>query len=459
MAISPQPRQAQRPTDYQVFAARYPEVIERIALLRQRRDSRMAKLGGMARRQQHGEARKLLRSGSLHFLYAFEAMRAKRMLGDATPDTITELATRCNPFAPVSEPFVVRLVRKAGKPRQVHDFGPLKRMHQLLVADMLRALHPPRQDQFLFNGGMPKALKAIEDAFRRGDTFAAEVDVVSFYDRVRHDGLAKLLQPLPSAVTEHVVWDSHSRRWIDDDGETVVSSAHTGASSSGSVGLSLGSSTSPVVGEIIIGRLLRDARPETVVAYADNILVLGRGEDDVGQRVANLREVAARSTSGPLELRAKPPANFCDEAGYVSFAGQWGRAIRHRLDWQPDGNKQRQHLVTEESTVLSADAIAAAESKLVHWRRAYGMWKTGDVFVTRQLAALAAVRYYQNAQPEHFADAQQRLAIAYLAQRGIELADLLPEGSTKRHRQRRMELMDRTQDLLDLFGRTRAAAA
>lgn len=452
MAIPPAPQRSSRPTDYQVFASRYPEVIERLRLLRKWREDRLANLARLSGRKQHAEIRQLLRWSKLHFLYAYEALRAKGLLRESTPDTINTLANACNPFAPVIEDIDSHWIVRSNKPRLVQNFGPLKRMHQLLVADVLRSLHPPRSDQFLFHGGMPKALKAIEDAFRGGNIFAVEIDIVRFYPMVRYSGLADALHPLPKAVVDHVVWDLSYRNWIDDDHRGDADDpAHTSASSSGLVGLSLGASTSPVVGETIIGKWLQTSQPGTVVVYADNILVLGQGEDDVAQRVERLREAALGLPTGPLELRVGSIRSFCDRASYVKFAGQWGRAIRHRLDWQPDERKQQEHLVGEIGTGLSLDAIAAAERKLLHWRRSYSMWRTGDRWVLQQLAGLAAIRYYKNAQPEHLADARYKLAEAYLAIPGIELPDLLPEGSTELHRQRRMTLMNAAQEMIALM--------
>jgi len=449
MAFRPSRRTSdtQRPSGYNEFRARHPEFIERIRLLREQRDRKLARLATMPARQQRSEVRRLLRLRSLHLLYAFEAMKAKRQLLDATPDDITALSGSCDPFNRSAELIQTLFVRRGRRTRIVQDFGPQRRMHQLLVSDLLRTLHPPRQDQFLLKGGMPMALQAVEAAFREGYTHAVEVDLIDFYGGLRSPGLAELLRPLPGAVTDHVIWDMSARRSSDD---TVSASSMIHPTASGLVGLSLGAATSPVVGEIIIRHLLDTAQMGQVVTYADNILVLGRGMEDAAMRAEHLREVASVVEAGPLALRVGRPVGFRDQRSYVEFAGHRGRAIRHRLNWEPSERKQQEHRIADENSMLSADEIARAERKVSHCRRAYPMWRTADRWEAQRLAELAAVRYYLDARPEHLTDAQHKLAIAYLAsRRELDLLEILPDGAIERHRNRRMILLREAQNLLD----------
>jgi len=434
-----------------MFAARHPDFMERLASLRRRRDSDLAKLAALSMRDQRDRARKLLRSPNLALVYAFDAIRRTRRLNGATPDDVQSLAAQCDPFSPSRE-RVQQVALRVGERRVrfVQNFGPLKRMHQCLVADVLAKIHPPRQDQFLFRGGMPKALAAIEAAFRDGCTHAVEIDVIDFYGSVRPNGLAEMLRPLPASTVEHVVWDRTIRRGPDDD--IAVPSVWQGDDPSlgGLVGLSLGAATSPVVGERIIALLLDAAQPGTVVTYADNILVLGRGRDDVLARAEHLREVASRLEAGPPRLRIKNAAAFRDETDHVQFASQWGQAIRHRLNWLPDQRKQDQHRIADITTALTNDQIAEAERKVVQWRRSYPMWRTGDRWMVERLAELAAARFYQDARPEHLIAAQSAVVSAWVAGRGqTSLEELLPDGSTERHRVRRQQLYLDVRDRLE----------
>lgn len=444
--------QAPRPrrTDFEGFAAAHPDFVAGLADLRRYRDREMAKLAALARPAQRDRARKLLGSPRLALLYAYEAVRRVHQLHSATPDTLRDLASRCNPFAPSHEAVQRIVIGRGVRARGVQNFGPLKRMHQLLVADVVAALHPPRQEQYLFNGGMPMALAAIEAAFREGHTHAVEIDMFDFYGSVRTPGLAELLRPLPASVVEHVVWDYTVRRGSDDD-FAVPRDDGVSPSLTGLVGLSLGAATSPIVGELIIGSLLASAQLGSVVAYADNVLVLGRDEQEVVARTNHLVEHASRLEAGPVRPRDNPRVtSFLNKTDGVEFAKQWGRALSDHVDWTPGIEKLMQHSVAERSEGMKLEDIAATERKITQWRRSYPMWRSGDVWEIERLAELAAARYYRAAQPENLAMARQAILIACFA-RGYPRNpfEFAPEWQGRLHRERRQTLVTSTNLLME----------
>ncbi len=449
MAIRPAHSARSRRTDYERFATTYPEFVESIAELRRYRDREMAKLRMLQRSGQRDRIRLLLRSSRLALLYAYEAVRRVHLLHSATPDTLRELASQCNPFA-ASHEAVQRLVVGQGKcTRGVQNFGPLKRMHQMLVADVVVAIHSPREDQYLFNGGMPKALAAIEAAFRDGCMFAVEVDMINFYGGVRTPGLAELLHPLPASVVEHVVWDYAVRRGPDDELATPCDGeAHP--SLTGLVGLSLGAATSPIVGERIIGNMLASAQLGRVVTYADNVLVLGRDREEVVARSQHLAEHASRLEAGPVRPRVGRIASFRDRTGGVEFAKQWGEAIRHRLNWSPNGDKQAEHRIADHAERMTLQQISEAERKVTQWRRSYPMWRTGDAWEVERLAELATARYYCNGQPEHLATARQALITACFARGQLrDPSEFAPDWPSREHQRRRELLICSTNAMLE----------
>lgn len=442
---APRPRR----TDFERFAAAYPDFVAGVADLRRYRDREMAKLAALLLPAQRDRARKLLRSPRLALLYAYEAVRRVHQLHSATPDTLRDLASRCNPFAPSHEAVQRIVIGRGLRSRGVQNFGPLKRMHQLLVADVVAALHPPRQEQYLFNGGMPMALAAIEAAFREGYTHAAEIDMIDFYGSVRTPGLAELLRPLPASVVEHVVWDYTVRRGPDDD-LAVPRDDGVPASLTGLVGLSLGAATSPIVGERIIGSLLASARLGPVVAYADNVLVLGRDREEVVARANHLVEHASRLEAGPVRPSDIRVTSFVDAVDGVEFAKQWGRALPDHVDWMPGIEKLMEHSVAERSEGMDLDEIAATERKVTQWRRSYPMWRSGDVWEIDRLAELAAARYYRAAQLDNLAKARQAILIACFA-RGYrrEPFEFAPEWPSRLHQERRQTLVASTNLLLE----------
>lgn len=453
-----------RRAGFEAFASSYPVFITALAELRHYRDREMTKLAGLDHSAKRDRARKLLGCPRLALLYAYEAVRRLQQLHGATPDTLRDLASRCNPFTRSHEAVQRLLIGSGSRTRSVQNFGPLKRMHQLLVADVLAALHPPRRDQYLFNGGMPMALAAIEAAFRDGYTHAVEIDMIDFYGSVRMPGLADLLRPLPASVVENVVWDYAVRRGPDDE-FVIPCDAGVPTSLTGLVGLSLGAATSPIVGERIIGSLLASAGLGSVVAYADNVLVLGRDHEEVAARAQHLAEHALRLEAGPVRPRIGRAASFFDRSGGVEFGKQWGHAIRHRLNWMPHADKQAEHRVADHVDSMTLDEIAEAERKVTHWRRSYPMWRTGDAWELERLAELAAARYFRAAQPENLARARQALIMACVA-RGEwrDPSEFAPEWPGRIARERRETLVATTNALIEqithaMRGEAQTAAA
>jgi hypothetical protein len=420
-----------------------------LAELRHYRDRETTKLSGLDQSAKRDRARKLLGCPRLSLLYAYEAVRRLQQLHEATPDTLRDLASRCDPFTRSHEAVQRLLIGSGSRTRSVQNFGPLKRMHQLLVADVLAALHPPRRDQYLFNGGMPMALAAIEAAFRDGYTHAVEIDMIDFYGSVRTPGLAELLRPLPASVVENVVWDYAVRRGPDDE-FVIPCDGGVPASLTGLVGLSLGAATSPIVGERIIGSLLASAQLGPVVTYADNVLVLGRDREEVVARTKHLKECADRLEAGPVRPREGTVATFFGHTGGVEFGKQWGRAIRHRLNWEPDADKRDEHRIADRVDRMTLDQIAEAERKVTHWRRSYPMWRTGDAWELERLAELAAARYYCAAQPEHLVRARQALVMACVGSGGWRNArEIAPDWPGRIFSERRETLVSTTNTLLE----------
>jgi len=437
-----------RRTGFEAFAAAYPEFIAKLGDLRHYRDREMAKLASLSGSAQRDRVRMILRSPRLALLYAYEAVRRVQQLHNATPATLNELAARCNPFAPTHEAVQRLIVGSGTRTRAVQNFGPQKRMHQSLVADVVAAIHPPRGDQYLFNGGLPKALAAIEAAFREGYTHACEVDLINFYGGVRPAGLAELLHPLPASVVEHVVWDYAVRRGRDDD--LAIPCDEGSPSLTGLVGLSLGAATSPIVGERIIGVLLGSAQLDPVVNYADNVLVLGRDREEVVARTQHLRECAFRLEAGPVRPRIGRIASFRDQTGGVEFAKQWGQAIRHRVNWSPGADKQGEHRIADHAERMTLEQIEEAERKVTQWRRSYPMWRTGDAWEVERLAELAAARYYRAGQPEQFALARQALLTACFARGQLrDPFEFAPDWPGREHQRRREALISSTNAMLE----------
>jgi hypothetical protein len=376
----PAPPRTDRQIVYERFRATYPDLIDDIAASRRHRKRQLSKISVATVAQRRDLVRRLLRDRRVHLAYAYDAIRRSLGLRDATPDSIRDLAASFNAFAPIHETIATRDVDKSSGHRRVQDFGPRRRMHQALVADILRTLHPPRQTQTLFNGGMPAALRAVATAYCDGGfTHGVEVDIVDFYGSVAKAPLAGLLRPLPDSVIDNVVWDLAMR-----EDAPVVAAITTCAqpTSSPSTGLSLGSGASPIVGERIVAELLAAARLPDTITYADNLFVLGRSEAEVRSRLDAIKDSAASLDVGALELRE----------GYNT------------------------------------------------WRRSYEGWPDGDAREAEYLAALAVRRFYADGNASNLSAAIHAVVIAHVAEgslRGME--EYVPtEGDIRGKRRARL---------------------
>jgi len=445
MAIRPSFPSTRLPDSEPTFASRYPEFIARVAALRRHRDREWARLSQSEGRDRRGRVRSLLASDSLHLLYAYEGTRKAGQLASSSPASIRGLAERCNPFQRCDEPSTPVWARKNGRRRLVTSFGPAKRGRQTLVADVLRRIHPPLEQQCLFRGGMPAAFRAVEAAYAKGFRYGVEVDFTDFYGSVGHEGLAELLRPLPERVVDHVVWDrDRSRHDVDAMADMPVSMSWCYPALTRQRGIALGSACSPMVGERILAMLIAPADDCRVVAYADNILVLGRTREAVEAYFRTLQQ-RAEGFAG-WRLRPRMDAEYVRQLDTdpFTFLHHDGRLVSGRFVWAPDRRKLDHYLTAEDDRVgLSLGEIDRAEASLVHWRRAYPNWPDGDRFELEQLAALAARRFYEQSSPLNRSRAAHALALSFFEHGGVRpLWELTPTGTCGAHEVRRLELLE-----------------
>ncbi len=401
-------------TDYQRFSRRFPEFVTEMIEERGRYDAKLSRLQLVSGRPRHNLVRKLLADRRLHRIFAFDAVKRTGGLWVGTPSDIETLAEQFDAFNSFhTEPVRLRTVSKGSGRRDVQEFGPRRRMQQALVARLLRHLHPPRASQKLFNGGMPMARKAIEDAVRSGNLFGVEVDFVGFYGSLCSEALPQLLRPLPTSVVDAVVWDDAARAPTRSRDAVRLEPP-----SSSYEGLSLGSACSPIVGEIVISALLAAAQLEDVVTFADNLFVFGRTEEDVSAKIQALRNVMRNHAFGELELRVSRDRGFNLSFDF-EFAKQAGVLRDGRIYWAPGSQKITQFM-SSDAQFLTFPEISKIERRVVHWRRAYPDWDGGDAFEAEYLAALAVRRFYLARHPMHLSGAISAVLRAYYERCVIE---------------------------------------
>ena len=404
------------------FVRAFPDFVRQLEGYKRNFNRSCRALRRLTRCRQHSAIRCLLRDQNAHKALAYDALRSMDRLEGATPQTVLELADRFNAFAPVTgEPVIWRNVRSARRGRGVLMFGPIRRMHQKAVDTILRNVHPPLESQYLFNGGVPMALRAVEAAISSGETYSCELDFIDFYASVRQDDLAEVMRPLPSCVTSHVIWDECAR---SDDLMRVRSLRSTPTPEPPS-GLLLGSVVSPIVGEVLIARLLEAAQLPGVITYADDLIVFGRDEEEMMTRIHTLQSVlneppfvcvsGLRLREGRVRLFDDPRHSMrgVQFLKHEAFGHVSGGTITRFIGWQPSPEKLEEYEIGCAQAV-GVPEIEAAINKVSNWRRYYPGWDNGDLKEAEYLALLKARRFSLTNRPEHRASAIAAVCRAFL---------------------------------------------
>ncbi|WP_421854370.1 hypothetical protein [Novosphingobium sp.] len=446
---------------YQRFQIRNPEFVARLPQLRAWRDQAMARIGGTERRKQRALVRQVLHGSRFRQLYAYMGLLKAKRIGEATADTIATIADALDPFSPCSEHVRRHWIPAGRQMRAVQSFGPVKRAHQILVADVVRALHPPRENQFLLRGGIPAALSAVEAAYRRGMTHAVELDATGFYGNITLTSLVDALRPLPEAVVRHVIFDESIRTGartssdaIGTLSDTTIPLGMVPPPLNDTQGIPLGAASSPIVGEVMIGRLLAAHEIDfdlDVITYADNLLVLGRSEQEADARADQLRDVAATPACGSLRLRVKERGHLLtvgtsEGGGFaagVSFIGQFGTVDQHGdFSWQPSPDRLYHEMLLDVDECPSLDQIVKAHRKVASYHRAYPRWQGREMAEALQRAKLSSARYLLHATPDYLSEASRDVIFAMLLHgRRYEVLEIVPEYGAA-HEQRRKRLLD-----------------
>ena len=447
---------------YREFALRHPEFVANIRELEAGRKLALNELRGIGRRWQRSKVRQLLHARHFAILYAYRGLLKAGLIGTASPQSIEELAQAIDPFAPSEERVEHRWIMKGERQRAVQSFGPLKRAQQIFVADMIRALHPPRANQYLFHGGIPAAVKAVEAAYERGMTHAVELDVIGFYGCIPFTFLADVLRPLPEAVVRHVVFDETIRTNVPVMSNTIIRRAGVPPPLDETQGIPLGAATSPIAGEVIIGRLLAANEIDfdlDVITYADNLLVLGRSEQEAFARADHLAGVAAKPAYGSLRLREKGKGHLLVAGTSVGgafstgvpFVGQFGFVDDAGVfSWEPAPDRREQHQIADGDTCPSLDQIDKALRQIAAYYRAYPHWSDREQYEARERALLTGARYMRQATPEHLHEATRDIALAYvLNQRSMDLLELVPAYNGGKFAARRQRLIDEAGQMIE----------
>jgi hypothetical protein len=196
--------------------------------------------------------------------------------------------------------------------RTVADFGIEHRTLQQMVRDVLRAVGDLHPRQYAVRGGVHAAIGQVAQAMSAGYLWAVEIDIDNFFQSFVADKIIDLM-PLPKKVTERIVI-SRCLSLIQGNlyplfgpaSDELVSETLAAARQ----GIPQGSAASPIVAERLLAWSL-DQLPtgSEFVAYADNILVLGKSEYEAASISSTLGSALMAHPAGPLRPNW-PPKSF-----------------------------------------------------------------------------------------------------------------------------------------------------
>ncbi|MGO1163285.1 reverse transcriptase domain-containing protein [Brucella sp. C7-11G] len=350
-----------------------PEFVEAVLSAKLKKDR---KLDQIASAQSRDKKRFLI----LQFLndfeikkyYLFKSVQHKKRLDQFPPAEIENVARGLSAFQPFNEDVTpINLRSGNGRRRTTYSFGPRRHALQKMTADILKVIFPfPYAGHYTIHGGVRAALEAVSGHVSDGFKFAIERDIRQFYPSVNIERLAELLRPLPGSVVRNVLAYRPRSQGLNF---SIATSADNNAPLSPRGMLAQGSAASPVAAEIIMADLLMPSLPNVrVVAYADNVLILGETLDAVENANNILEDSANLHPCGPLGL--KPPLqSHVVVGGGIEFLGSFGAYDGSSISWEPN-DRAMSHLIGTLGNATSDEQIRTTINWMTKWSRGYPLW-------------------------------------------------------------------------------------
>ena len=303
-------------------------------------------------------ARLYLQSYHARYVATVMANRSLKRHRRVPDERLPEIAANLDPWRGSTEEVVVYFKPKASNEhefRPIMDFGIENRALQHLALAALRAQSDLHPNQLYTTGGTRAAISTVMAALAEGYNWVVETDIADCFPSFDGDRLHDLL-PLPKGVTRQVIISSHLNIVLGgfltevgpDDG---VNEWHdgplAGPITEARRGIPQGSAASPLVSEMLLAPILTQLpNCVVVVAYADNILVMAREENDVESATLSLWGALKAHPAGPL--RPNRPAIF-RPGGNVEFLGNELRVVNGKCLARPsqENNRRFERTVSE----------------------------------------------------------------------------------------------------------------
>jgi hypothetical protein len=244
----------------------------------------------------------------------------KKLKPHCRPDKkrLASIASGLNAWQGAQEPVRTSLIPKPNSDdddyRPIMDFGVKHRALQYILLDVLRAVADLHPRQYGNRGGVHAAIKQVAKLMAKGYLWAVEIDLEKCFQSFDADKVPDYV-PLPKKVTERNLL-SRSLNLVPGNlyalfgpaSDELVSEVLAAAR----WGIPPGSAASSIVAEMLLAPVLHQlGLMGEFVAYADNILIMGKSEEDAASMTLALRGALKAHPAGPL----RPKLPKCCKAG------------------------------------------------------------------------------------------------------------------------------------------------
>lgn len=347
------------------------------------RDIADAHKAGKAKKADFASIR-YLDSFHAHLVATVKAYRRMPRHQRPSLDTVPDCARNLDPWKASHEEVVVSLKAKRGDPhdfRMIMAFGIENRARQYLVGEVLAARANLAPNQFFYRGGIPTAIRTAATALKNGYRYATEIDISSCFDSFNPEDVPNLL-PLPKEVTRNTVLSENfnirlsASLYIGAESDTNESSREFLDSLGVQWGIPQGSAISSFIAEMMLAPVIEQLPNSGVaVAYADNILLLGRSNAEMVSMTKTLSSALAAHPAGPLTPNA--PASYVP-GDAVEFLGHEIRVEQDNVLIAPSMENLRRFRKTFNRKVADVRTnritLFAAKGYVISWSSAFRLW-------------------------------------------------------------------------------------
>ncbi|MCF3628216.1 reverse transcriptase domain-containing protein [Thalassospiraceae bacterium LMO-SO8] len=342
------------------------------------------------------------KSHHVKYFHAVEAFRNLKPHKKSKDIDLSYLADTVNVHKASTEPVVFDIKSKnSGHDyRHVKDYGIENRTKQGIVLAVLKArthLHP---NQFANVGGKNDAAKLVVQYLSAGFGWCVELDINDCFPSVCVEALSGYL-PIPGTVIKHVLTCEEScaipgstlMNLVDPEGDLSLMTEEPDLLAEtlkeGRQGIPQGSTVSSYVFELLLAPVFEDV-PEGVrlVGYSDNILVMGRTEDDAVSMLFSLGAALKKHPAGPFTSKCgkiTSPSQKFEFLGYEFQACPNGTTLvpsgQNRAEFQHKFDKGIGRIAKAGMTKERRKKEKENLRRYVRgWCAAFGLWDKAEPF-------------------------------------------------------------------------------